>query len=203
MALAGSGHVPWNHNIHHHPLVLGAVPAGARRGLDVGCGEGLLAAKLRGVMPEVTGIDRDAGCIAVARADQGRPGLDFLPGDILTADLEPASFDFVSCVAVLHHLDASAGLRRMRDLLRPGGRLVVIGCARTASAADAGAVLASVAAHQILSRRRSWAESAAPVMWPPPVSYGQMRRLGRAELPGSSFRRRLLWRYSLIWTKPA
>ncbi len=149
----------------------------------MGCGEGLLAAKLRAVMPEVTGIDHDAGCIAVARADQGRAGLDFLPGDILTADLEPASFDFVSCVAALHHLDASAGLRRMRDLLRPGGRLVVIGCARTASAADAGAVLASVAAHQILSRRRSWAESAAPVVWPPPVSYGEMRRLAGPSCP--------------------
>jgi 2-polyprenyl-3-methyl-5-hydroxy-6-metoxy-1,4-benzoquinol methylase len=191
----------WNHNIHHHGLVLAAVPASARRGLDAGCGEGLLAARLQQVMPEVTGIDTDAGCIAAARRDHDRQGLEFLAGDFLTADLEPASFDFISCVAMLHHLDTSAGLRRMRELLRPGGRLIVIGCARTASPADLGAELASGTAHKVLSRRRNWAQSTAPVL-KPSLSYGQVRRLARAELPGSSFRRRLLWRYSLIWTKP-
>jgi 2-polyprenyl-3-methyl-5-hydroxy-6-metoxy-1,4-benzoquinol methylase len=34
------------HNIHYHRLILRAVPAGARRGLDVGCGEGTLAREL-------------------------------------------------------------------------------------------------------------------------------------------------------------
>jgi SAM-dependent methyltransferase len=198
----GNGRVPWNHNIHHHALVLTAVPAGARQGLDVGCGEGLLAARLRQYVPQVTGIDLDAGSIAAARAGHGDAGLEFRHGDFLTARLEPASFDVISCVAVLHHVDATAGLRRMRDLLRGGGRLIVIGCARSASPADFGVELVSTAVHQVLSRRRDWVPSAAPQLWPPPLSYGQMHRLARAELPGSSFRRRLLWRYSLIWTKP-
>lgn len=33
--------VPWNHNTHHHRLVLDTVPAGARNALDVGAGDGL------------------------------------------------------------------------------------------------------------------------------------------------------------------
>ena len=37
---------PWNHNIHFHPVVLDAVPTGARRALDVGCGAGGLAREL-------------------------------------------------------------------------------------------------------------------------------------------------------------
>ena len=27
----------WNHNIHHLPVVLAAVPHGAERALDIGC----------------------------------------------------------------------------------------------------------------------------------------------------------------------
>jgi 2-polyprenyl-3-methyl-5-hydroxy-6-metoxy-1,4-benzoquinol methylase len=47
----------WNHNIHYYPLVLAAVPAGCRRALDVGCGEGQLTRELAVRVPEVVGID--------------------------------------------------------------------------------------------------------------------------------------------------
>jgi hypothetical protein len=40
-------------------------------------------------------------------------------------------------------------------------------------------------------------------VWPPPDSFGQTRRLARRVLPGVRYRRLLLWRYSLVWTKPA
>ena len=35
----------WNHNVHHHPAVLAAVPDGCRTALDAGCGDGLLTRK--------------------------------------------------------------------------------------------------------------------------------------------------------------
>jgi hypothetical protein len=104
---------------------------------------------------------------------------------------------------MLHHVDATAALRRMRELLRPGGSLAVIGLARSAGPADLAMELASSAAHQTLVRLRTWQESAAPTALPPPETYAGMRRISVSELPGSQFRRRLLWRYSLIWTKPA
>lgn len=50
----------WNHNLHYLPTLLAAVPPGARRALDVGCGEGTLTRELRRRVAEVTGIDRDA-----------------------------------------------------------------------------------------------------------------------------------------------
>jgi hypothetical protein len=34
-------------------------------------------------------------------------------------------------------------------------------------------------------------------------SYGEIRALARRVLPGARFRHRLLWRYSITWTKPA
>ncbi len=47
-----------------------------------------------------------------------------MTGDFLTTAFEPASFDVVTAVASLHHMDAAAALTRMRDLVRPGGVLV-------------------------------------------------------------------------------
>ncbi|MFY9930600.1 MAG: class I SAM-dependent methyltransferase [Streptosporangiaceae bacterium] len=57
----------WNHNVHYQPVILRAVPPGCGPALDVGCGDGLLACRLAERCGSVTGIDSDAGMIAVAR----------------------------------------------------------------------------------------------------------------------------------------
>jgi 2-polyprenyl-3-methyl-5-hydroxy-6-metoxy-1,4-benzoquinol methylase len=192
----------WNHNIHYYPLVLRAVPAWAQRGLEIGCGDGSLARQLRRVMPRVTAIDKDERSIAAARRQDGGLGIEYLQGDFLRHDFERASFDFIASVAVLHHMDAVAALERMRALLRPGGTLVVIGCARSSNLADLPAELSGIVLHRLNVLRRLWAESSGPTLWPPPETYSGMRAKARAVLPGSSFRRLVLWRYSLVWTKP-
>lgn len=99
-------------------------------------------------------------------------------------------------------------LRRMRDLLRPGGTLAIVGLARTDLPADLPLVLASVVAthsHKIMRRRvRATAPEAylSPTRWPPPQTYSEVRDLAARTLPGVRYRRHLLWRYSLTWTKP-
>lgn len=44
-------------------------------------------------------------------------------------------------------------------------------------------------------------EHPSPTHWPPPETYAAMRRTAARILPGARLRRRLLWRYSLVWTK--
>lgn len=119
----------WNHNLHYHRVVLDTVPDRCRRALDVGCGEGSLARDLRRAVPHVVAVDLHEPSIRLARR-QDAAGIDFLVGDFLSDLFEPASFDLVASVAALHHMDARLALRRMRDLLRPGGRLAVVGLAR-------------------------------------------------------------------------
>jgi hypothetical protein len=46
-------------------------------------------------------------------------------------------------------------------------------------------------------------EISSPTVWPPPETYAGMRDLAAELLPGTRFRRHLLWRYSLVWTRPA
>lgn len=46
-------------------------------------------------------------------------------------------------------------------------------------------------------------EQPSPTVWPPPHSYREIRALATKALPGMNYRRHLLWRYSLVWVKPA
>lgn len=198
----------WNHNIHYHPTVLAAIPAGCARALDVGCGDGILARRLRAVVPHVVALDVDEPTLRDAAVNDGGAGVDYVLGDLLTFPFEPASFDFIASVAVLHHIDAAKGLGRMAELLRPGGRLAIIGLARSTGRADLPYEIAGLVAHRLhLLVKTRWQhkshwEHSSPTVWPPPDSYAEIRRIVRETLPGARFRRLSLWRYSVVWTKP-
>jgi SAM-dependent methyltransferase len=195
--------VRWNHNIHYHPLVLAAVPSGCRTALDVGCGEGMLTRELGAVVPSVTGIDRDTPSLERARAQSNGSGIEYVQADVLTHSFEPVSFDLVASIAVLHHMDTAAGLERMRDLLRPGGVLAVIGLPRPQRPGDLPYDIAGTVAHHWHRwRNGGYWEHSAPTVWPPPDTLAQVRDTARRLLPGVRVRRHVMWRYSLLWRKP-
>ncbi|WP_433591055.1 class I SAM-dependent methyltransferase [Nocardia sp. CA-145437] len=191
----------WNHNIEYHPLLADAV-SGAENVLDVGCGEGMLARRIRRAGATVTGIDPDPASIALAREQSPDEDITYLEADFLTRPFPPESFDGIVSVAALHHMDTVEALTRMRTLLRPGGTLAVIGMARSTFPADlpweAAALLTSIKDRLF---RAQWAHP-SPVVWPPPQTYPETRRTAAELLPGVRYRRHLLWRFSLIWTKP-
>lgn len=193
------GGARWNHSIHYHPRVLGAVPEGAKDALDVGCGEGMLARRLRRTVPHVVGIDQHGPSLDEARRYDH--DVEYVHGDFLTHPFEPESFDVITSVATLHHLDAVAALTRMRELLRPGGTLAVIGLARR-TARDLPVDIAGTVVGLVHRGVRGYWNGPSPTATPPPLTYADMRTLAAETLPGAQFRRHLLRRYSLLWTKP-
>lgn len=79
---------PWNINIHYDAVLDRRVPAGAQRVLDVGCGDGFLAARLSRKIPDVVALDHDE---PVLRRAQGRfpdTPVSWRHGDILDAALD-------------------------------------------------------------------------------------------------------------------
>jgi 2-polyprenyl-3-methyl-5-hydroxy-6-metoxy-1,4-benzoquinol methylase len=145
-----------------------AIPQESVSALDVGTGNGTLAADLRAVLPDVTGVDIDADVLAKAAAEHD--GITWVRGDALTHALD-RTFDVVASVAMIHHFpNLSAALARLADLTSPGGVLVVIGLARATSVRDHLAGCAGVAQHQWYSRTRNYWEHSAPTVWPPPHS---------------------------------
>jgi len=189
----------WNRNVHYHRVVLDAVPPGSKRALDVGCGEGVLARDLRDLVPHVTGLDRDAATLELARW-HGRD-VDYVRGDLLAAPFESASFDLVASIATLHHMDTGAGLEQMRDLVRPGGVLVVVGLARSRYPRDLGYDVAGRLATQVHKLTKTCHEVAAPMVWPPPLTFAETRAVAEAVLPGVTYRRLVMGRYSLTWVR--
>jgi SAM-dependent methyltransferase len=97
-----------------------------RRILDAGCGAGPLFAALRDRGAIVTGLDKSAGMLELARRRLGDDA------DLQVADLgNPLpfpgnTFDDVTASLVLHYLeDWGPALAELRRVLRPGGRLIM------------------------------------------------------------------------------
>jgi ubiquinone/menaquinone biosynthesis C-methylase UbiE len=192
----------WNHNVHYQPVILGAVPAGCRTALDVGCGDGMLAGRLADRCAQVTGIDRDPRMIALARSRTAGPArVSFIEADFLAYDFPEACFDFVCANTSLHHMDFAAALTAMARLLRPDGRLAVIGLAADQSITDLLAGAAGFPANLFYRAICHEGESGAPILYPE-MSWREVRVAATRLLPGARYRRHLLFRYSLLWRKP-
>jgi len=193
----------WNHNVHYQRVILDAVPAGCGPAIDIGCGDGLLVRKLAARCASVTGIDRDPPIMARARAASAAfANVTYIEADFLACPLPDASFDFACANTALHHMDFAAALGKLAAILRPGGRLAVVGIGKDASLPEmlvGGAGLPLDWYHKLSKSERN---SGAPIM-DPQMSWSQVRATARRVLPGVRYRRHLLWRYSLIWDKPA
>src|ERR1700730_13868298 len=154
----------WNRNNHYHRLVLQAVPRDCRRALDVGCGTGLLARRLAARCGEVVAIDADAEPLSRARAATGSGSpITFVRGDVLTHAFDDGSFDFISAVAVLHHLPLEAALEHLKRLLRPGGVVVVIGLYRAETFEDYGWMAAGLVSSLAIRCVRRYTGVSAPI----------------------------------------
>ena len=91
--------------------------------LDVGCGRGILPALLRERGWEAHGLEFSETAARHARDELGIP---VHVGSFLDSPYEPGSFDAVVLWHVLEHVpDPVAVLARARQVLRPGGLLVV------------------------------------------------------------------------------
>jgi SAM-dependent methyltransferase len=193
---------PWNHNIAYFPFIERLAGSRPRRtALDVGTGDGMLADRLATSIPIVVGIDLHQEQVDGAAAHHDSPGLSFVVGDVLTTQLPGEPFDFVACSAALHHLPLRQGLERLRDLTAPGGTLVIVGLANNESMLDWILGGLSVAPVRIARAGRGWHEHGAPKK-DPQESWAEIRRTVASVLSGAIFRRRIFWRYSVVWDKP-
>lgn len=191
----------WNSNLHAFEILLRLVPDGAQRALDVGCGEGETARRLRTRVESVVGIDPDRESIEEAQARDD--DIEYHVGSLGEVDLADASFDIVSSVAMLHHVDHVTGLTQLAQLVRPGGMLLIVGLARSRSPRDFvrdGRDALAIRRHTLTEG--VW-ETPAPKLWPPPLTYSETRAASLATLPDARFENLPYFRYGLTWRAPA
>lgn len=120
-----------------NPLIRGAwtewlktwLPVTKAAILDVGCGTGSLSVVLVGLGHDVTGIDRSPAMIALAEAKAlaAKQPVKFQVMDATSPGFPPQQFEVIVCRHLLWALPEHAQvLQRWADLLKPGGRLVLI-----------------------------------------------------------------------------
>ncbi|MEV5877644.1 class I SAM-dependent methyltransferase [Streptomyces sp. NPDC052101] len=192
----------WNHNVHYHRAVLAAVPDGCRTALDVGCGDGLLARKLATRAATVTGVDRSPEMIRQARTRQPA-NVTYVEADYLdSAVLPEGAYAFVSAVAVVHHTRFEDAIRALTRLVAPGGRLVVVGLAYNHTVLDWLISGCGLPVSRLLTRLRGGKRGPAGMpVEDSTMHWAEVREAAHRLLPDSRFRRRLLWRYVVVWDK--
>lgn len=106
-------------------LVFEAVAAAhPRRFLEVGCGQGELAARVQEELgAEVVAIDQSARMVELTAAR----GVDARVGDVQALPFGDGEFDCAVAAWMLYHVaDVECALAELARVLRPGGRLVAV-----------------------------------------------------------------------------
>ncbi len=98
-------------------------PTSPARVLDVGCGSGVLLARMKSLGWEVQGVEVDPGGVTAARAR----GVAVHQGQLTDAKFPDHHFDAVHSAHVIEHVhDPVALLRECFRILKPGGKLVIL-----------------------------------------------------------------------------
>lgn len=195
----------WNHNSHYHSYLLHQIPKRVYRTLDVGCGLGLFAWKLAERSEIVDALDVDSAVLAEASILNPAPNISYLKADFLAADLPQADYDVIVSIATLHHMDIEAALEKMKLLLRPSGRLLILGLYQERTLIDYVYSAVSIPLnfvylkwYQVSIAKPTMAAPTRPAQLP----LKQIRKVANAVIPGFRLQRHLFWRYSLVWQKP-
>lgn len=199
----------WTANNHYHKFLLQHVPHNCENALEIGCGTGAFARLLAKRSRRVVALDLSPEMIRVARARSSQfDNLEFHLADAMTWDFPQSQFDFICSIATLHHLDQRKLLLKMKDALKPRGVLVVLDLVESKGLErmiDVVALGVSGGLRLLHNRRlnppaevrKAWEQHGKHDAY---LTVNQMRVLANEILPGAGVKRRLLWRYTLVYS---
>jgi ubiquinone/menaquinone biosynthesis C-methylase UbiE len=210
----------WTHNNHYHNFLLRHVPENCVQALEIGCGTGAFSRRLAEQVPHVHAIDLSPEMIRVAKSRSEQfPNLEFQVGDAVSWDFPSAHFDCIATLATLHHVPLREVLAKMKAALKPEGVLIALdlfeperNLLKPAGWRDTFTNLIALGASGSLRLihngrlqpprevRAAWEEHGTHDSYP---TMSEIRSLCAELFPGASIRKHLLWRYSIIWQKPA
>jgi tRNA (uracil-5-)-methyltransferase TRM9 len=109
-------------------IKLAGIVKNGDRVLDVGCGNGRLLGAWKDKNVDYLGVDASREFSKIA--GQHYPERKFVVGDILRlGEIAEVDFDYVFCIAVLHHLPGRelrvAALKQLRNKIKSDGRIIL------------------------------------------------------------------------------
>ncbi|RXT05850.1 class I SAM-dependent methyltransferase [Ammoniphilus sp. CFH 90114] len=92
--------------------------------LDAGCGDGYGTRKMARLGYHMIGIDISKDMIEEAKSQQGHLPIQFIQADVVSLPFQDDSFDGVLSINCLEWIQSPlTGLRELKRVLKPGGRL--------------------------------------------------------------------------------
>ena len=96
--------------------------------LDLGCGQGILSAKLASLLPDanIVGLDLSEKMIEIAKSNISNPHITFQVDDYYSYNPDK-KFDLIICFdAYPHFIDKEGFVKKSVDLLFNNGRLIIM-----------------------------------------------------------------------------
>ena len=193
----------WTHNTAYHKWILKQISS-SDYVLDVGCGDGLLVQKLAKVCSHVTGIEPHIPSVLSAKKrleNVENATIESISFEEYSADSNV--FDVIIFVASLHHMDLKSCIQKAKELLAPGGRLLVVGCSKPDGFIDLSVECLRVIPAKLGSLvhgERNGGNIGVPVQQPN-LSLRQICNIIDSYLPNAKVHRGLYYRYLLSWVK--
>ena len=104
-------------------IIAGAALSPGKRVLEIGCGTGMFTEMFAATGATIVAVDISPELLEKARSRRLPAGqVTFCERRFEECDVE-GQFDAVIGSSVLHHLEIESAIRRIKDLLKPGGKL--------------------------------------------------------------------------------
>lgn len=201
----------WNHNNCYFEHLLKSVPDNAGTCLDIGCGKGELSFMLSKKCKNVFAVDLSDGMVEKAKALHSSKNIEYVCGNILDMKFEDNSLDVIITTATAHHLPYEWLLCFAKDKLKKGGRLIILDIAKAESISDyiiwGSAFIPNIAMNLIKNGRLQKDDAHSKEVWERHgkhdtyMTMGEIKSFAKRHIPAAGIKRKLFWRYSLIWEK--
>lgn len=192
----------WNHNIHYHDFILENLPQSKTKALDIGSGDGLFASKLTRFFNEVVCLEPDKESYKYSKKEHdSNPRMEHKNITLDDYDVNGSKHDLITSIASIHHMDLEQSLSKMKMMLTPNGKLVILGLYKESSFVDYFLSAIAIVPNLIktmLSEPESTPNYSMKVT-PAKMTIKEIKEVASNILGNYSFKRHLFWRYSIVY----
>jgi SAM-dependent methyltransferase len=201
----------WNHNNCYFNQLMKIIPDNVGVCLDIGCGKGELSFLLSKKSNRVIAVDIADKMIEKAKALHPNKNIEYVCGNILDIKFENNSLDVIITTATAHHLPYEWLLSFAKEKLKKGGKLIILDLVKAKSLSDhiiwGFAFFPNVVMNLIKNGRLKKDDEHAREVWGKHgkhdtyMTMDEIRSLINKHIPTAKVKRKLFWRYLLVWQK--
>jgi len=201
----------WDHNNCYYRHLLKFVPTNVETCLDIGCGKGELSFMLSKRFKNVIAVDLADKMVEKAKVLHPNKNIEYICGNILEMKFENNSFDVIITTATAHHLPYKWLLCFAKDKLKKGGKLIILDLVKAESLSDyiiwGSAFIPNILMNLIKNGRLQKDDAHAKEVWEKHgkhdtyMTMDEIKSFAKKHIPAAKIKRKLFWRYSLIWQK--